>query len=177
MQRRDAMVNELKHHLRKAQHRIKQFTDKHRTDREFSVGDWVWLKLQPYRKKTVSQRSNQKLAAKWFGPFQILMKIGKVAYKLRLPEDAQIHNVFHVSQLKAFRGILPDVPSVPAWLRGKEATTIIEPQAILQRRVVKSQNMAKVQYLVQWNGFPASEASWEYADDFESKFPSFVIQT
>ncbi|KAK9740010.1 hypothetical protein RND81_03G004200 [Saponaria officinalis] len=171
------MVNELKHHLRKTQHRMKQFTDKHRTDREFGVGDWVWLKLQPYRQKTVSQRSNQKLAAKWFGPFQILMKIGKVAYKLKLPEEAQIHNVFHVSQLKAFKGILPDAPTVPVWLRGKEATAIIEPQAILERRVVKSHNMANVQYLVQWSGFPASEASWEYADDFESKFPSFVIQT
>jgi hypothetical protein len=49
--------------------------------RSFAVGDWVFLKLQPHVKSSLAPRANQKLAFKFFGPFQILQKIGQVAYK------------------------------------------------------------------------------------------------
>ena len=49
MTRREEMIRSLKQHLMKAQHWMKQLPDNHRTDKVFQVGDWVWLKLQPYR--------------------------------------------------------------------------------------------------------------------------------
>lgn len=71
--------------------------DKHRSEREFVVGDLVYLKLQPHIQTSVASRSNQKLAYRYFGPYKILARIGLVAYKLGLPKAAKIHLVIHVS--------------------------------------------------------------------------------
>ena len=67
MQRREAMIQMLKFFLLRAQHRMKVQADKHRSEREFDVGNWVWLKFQPYRQHSLQFRANQKLAAisKW----------------------------------------------------------------------------------------------------------------
>lgn len=70
----------LKEILVGAQARMKDYADQNRSVREFAVGDLVYLKLQPYRQVTVAIRKNLKLSAKFFGPYKILDKIGKVAY-------------------------------------------------------------------------------------------------
>lgn len=139
------------------------------------VGDWVWLKLQPYRQQSVQLRSNQKLSPKYYGPYQIQVMIGKVAYKLKLPTSAMIHDIYHVSQLKLFYGTLPMATHIPVWFHGQDATAGLKPTAILDMRIVKVHNQAQVQYLVQWEGFPASESYWEVAVDFENKFPDFLV--
>jgi hypothetical protein len=77
--------------------------DRGRTPREFQVGELVLLKLQPYAQKTVVNKPYPKLSFKFFGPFNIVTRIGAVAYKLDLPEHACSNtSYFHVSQLKAF---------------------------------------------------------------------------
>ncbi|XP_074303969.1 uncharacterized protein LOC141638427 [Silene latifolia] len=157
---------------------MKVQADKNRSDRQFMLGDWVWLKLQKYMQISVASRSNEKLSPKYYGPFQITDTVGKVAYKLKLPARALIHNVFHVSQLKKFRGTLPVVSYIPEWFHGKEGDADVQPLAILDRRVVKRrESLCVVRYLVQWTGYPASEATWEWAEAFEQKFPTFVVQT
>jgi hypothetical protein len=64
------------------------------------VGTQVYLKLQPYVQQFVQLRFNLKLIYKYFGLFQVLERIGKVAYRLQLPEHSLIHHVVHVSQFK-----------------------------------------------------------------------------
>lgn len=71
--------------MAKAQNRMKQHADSKRSDRNFEVGDMVFLKLQPYYQTSVAIRRNLKLAAKFYGPFEVVRKIGKVAYGLKLP--------------------------------------------------------------------------------------------
>lgn len=95
-----SMMNSLiQQHLARAQKRMKTQADKGRSERTFAVGDWVYLKLQPYVQASLAPRANQKLAFKLFGPFQVISRVGSVVYKLKLPDTSAIHPVFHVSQL------------------------------------------------------------------------------
>jgi hypothetical protein len=72
-----------------------------RSERKFSVGDWVYLKLQPCRQVYVKgKKGNHKLTPKFYGPFEILAKFGTVAYQLNLPAGSLIHPVFMFHSLK-----------------------------------------------------------------------------
>ena len=109
------MTDLIHQHLARAKERMKCQADKKRSERQFSVGDMVFVKLQPYVQSTLAPRSNQKLSFKFYGPFKIVERICSVAYKLLLPPSSAIHPAFHVSQLKA--AVLPHVqvsPSSPA---------------------------------------------------------------
>ncbi|GAU21227.1 hypothetical protein TSUD_11450 [Trifolium subterraneum] len=110
---RDEALKQLKLHLLKSQQQMKAYADRKRQDLQFAVGEWVFLKLRPHRQQSLVKRINQKLAARFYGPFQIIDKVGAVAYKLQLPAESKIHPVFHASLLKkvvgnyAVQGSLP----------------------------------------------------------------------
>jgi transposase InsO family protein len=87
----------LKHHLERVRLRMKHQADKNRTDRVFQVGDFEFLKLQPYIQSTVAPRAHHKLLFKYFGPYQVLERVGQSAYRLQLPPSSRIHPVIHVS--------------------------------------------------------------------------------
>lgn len=96
----DSLLTELRENMELAQEEMQKSANKHRREVEYTVGDWVYLKLRPYRQTTVAGKRNEKLAQRYFGPYQVLERKGKVAYKLQLPLYSQVHPVFHVSQLK-----------------------------------------------------------------------------
>lgn len=91
----------IRQHLARAKDRMKKQADKKRSECQFQVGDMVFVKIQPYVQSTLAARANQKLSFKYYGHFQIISKIGTVAYKLQLPPSTTVHPVFHVSQIKA----------------------------------------------------------------------------
>jgi hypothetical protein len=74
------------------------------SEREFAVGDIVYLKLQPFRHTTFGLHQNLKLTSRFYGPFRVLAQIGPAVYKLQLPDTIDTHPVFHVSQLKKHLG-------------------------------------------------------------------------
>jgi hypothetical protein len=94
---RQAHLDNIKLHLANAQNRMKMQADRHRSEKEFSVSDKVFLKLQPYAQTLVVNRPCPKLAFKYFSPYEILGRIGSRAYKLPLPPSSAIHPAFHVS--------------------------------------------------------------------------------
>ena len=100
LRQRQAVLDTLKVHLATAQARMKTQADKHRQERSFAMGDWVFLRLQPYRQQSLASKGRWKLSPRYFGPFQVLKKIGSVSYKLDLPAESRIHPVFHMSSLK-----------------------------------------------------------------------------
>ncbi|KAL5559197.1 hypothetical protein UlMin_035408 [Ulmus minor] len=100
---RDDLLQHLKKNLEMAANRMKQTADKKRRNVEFQAGDMVLLNLHPYHQQTAFKRVHQKLASKFYRPYQIEKKIGNVAYQLHLPASAKIHPVFHVSLLKKYQ--------------------------------------------------------------------------
>lgn len=113
------------------------------------MGDWFFLKLQPYVQILVAKRANHKLSFKHFRPYQILARIGKVAYTLQLPGDSLIHPTFDVSQLKSTckdfkHQVQQHLPS-DCWSHQI-------PKHILDTRVVTKGNRVITQLLVHWSG-------------------------
>jgi hypothetical protein len=141
--------------------------DKKRTDREFQVGDMVYLKLQPYVQSSVATRANHKLSFKYFRPFAIIQRIGKVAYKLQLPSSSTVHPVFHVSQLKHSVGsqnvssVLPNM-SIPLQI----------PEQVLDRRVIVRGGKSIQQVLVHWSSTDEALSSWEDEAALRHRFPA-----
>jgi hypothetical protein len=106
----DKMLN-IKQNLKAAQDRQKSYADKGRNQKEFKVGDHVFLKVKA-NKSSLKLGSCSKLAARFCRPFEILKRIGTIAYMLALPVSMTIHNVFHVSFLKKY---IPDANHVIDW--------------------------------------------------------------
>ena len=161
-----------KYHLSRAINMMKQKADLHRTDREFKEGQWVFLKLQPYRQISAASRSSQKLAPRFFGPYRIKQRVGAVAYKLDLPVETRIHDTFHISLLK----LCPD-PSVKVrhppenW---PELPNCKEPDRILQRRMGRRKGRIVTEVLVKWKQLAEEEASWMLLYQFQKQFPSLI---
>ncbi|PRQ56667.1 putative nucleotidyltransferase, Ribonuclease H [Rosa chinensis] len=172
LQDRDAFLQSLRENMAMAQNRMKQQSDKNRTEREFAVGDWVFLKLHPYRQQSLIKRPSHKLSPLFYGPFKILDRIGSVAYRLELPPSSKIHPVFHVSLLKKRVGdsaplsqTLPqfDEKGMINWL----------PERVLDMSVVHKKKKAITQWLIQWSGLPKEDATWEEAHSIMARFPDF----
>jgi hypothetical protein len=145
---------------------MKKWANKKRRHKEYNVGDLVLVKIMATQHK--STRSLHKgLIRRYDGPFPILKKVGKVAYKVELPSNLRIHPVFHVSCLKPYyvdtedpgRGESKRAPM------GITATYDKEAESILADRVIRRKGYApRQEYLVQWKGLPDSETSWEQAE-------------
>jgi hypothetical protein len=121
----------------------------------------------------VALRRNLKLAPRFFGPFQIIQKVGSVAYKLALPPESKIHPVFHVSCLKKKLGqqVLP-FPTMPPVDRNGELKP--EPEAILERRMQKIGTRPATEVLVQWCGAPKEDNTWELLYKLRDTYPHLV---
>ncbi|XP_070032984.1 uncharacterized protein [Nicotiana tomentosiformis] len=112
-------------------------------------GDWVHIKLQLYRQLSLKSHNFQKLSAKFFGPFQILVRVGAVAYTLNLLKDSKIHPTFHVSQLKKKLESHTIVVTLPI-VHLEAGHVLMVPEAIIDRRLIKKNVKLESQLLVKW---------------------------
>ena len=98
-------VKGIRDRLKITQNRQKSYADNRCRDLEFEVGDMVFLKISPW-KGVLRFGKSGKLSPLYIGPYMIVERIGKVAYRLELPSDLdRIHDVFHVSMLRKY---IPD---------------------------------------------------------------------
>ncbi|KAD5961140.1 hypothetical protein E3N88_12613 [Mikania micrantha] len=172
---RDDMLRLLKANLQKAQDRMKVQADLKRREISFEVGDYVFLKLQPYRQRSLAKRRYEKLSPRFFGPYKIKRKVGSVAYELDLPSDARIHPVFHVSLLKPVRGQIPagDVPTLPI---SEDWEYDLQPHKVLSFRWVTEAGVRVLELLIEWKNRPVEEATWEPYDLLAKQFPQFRLE-
>nr|KYP48389.1 Retrotransposable element Tf2 [Cajanus cajan] len=171
LSKREEMLKLLKFHLKRAQERMKQLADQHRRDKQYQIGDLVYVKLHPYRQVSVAYRSNAKLSPKFFGPYRVLDRIGEVAYKLELPPQSKVHNVFHVSQLKKHIGNTTASSNLP--FQAEDAFYEKEPELILDRMTIKRKGVAVTKVLVKWKHKLPEDSTWEFYYDLKKKYPSF----
>ncbi|KAJ0827576.1 putative nucleotidyltransferase, Ribonuclease H [Helianthus annuus] len=93
-------IKKVRDNLQTARSRQKSYADRRRKPLEFQVGDRVLLKVSPW-KGVIRFGKTGKLAPRYVGPFKIVERIGKVAYRLALPPElGNVHPTFHVSNLK-----------------------------------------------------------------------------
>lgn len=174
LKERELLTQVIQHHLYHAQQRMKAQADKGCSERVFDVGSLVYLKLQPYIQTAVAPRSNQKLSFCFYGPFRVLQRIGKVAYKLDLPQDCKIHPVVHVSQLKLHispaHTVSYDISSLPT-----DPTQILQLVAVVDHYLSRGSSVSS-QVLVQWSKDHPNLMTWEEITDvvrrFGASFPS-----
>ncbi|CAL8155924.1 unnamed protein product [Prunus armeniaca] len=171
VQETTAKIKVIKQRLLTAQSRQKNYADQRRKPLSFYVGDYVFLKVSP-RRGVKRFGKTGKLAPRFIGPFEILERIGEVAYKLALPPQlSNIHNVFHVSMLRRYE---PDPTHVLDWgeLNLDEELSFEErPIQILDHKeqVLRTKIISLVKVL--WLHGNTEEATWELETEIRKKYP------
>ena len=138
---------------------------------EFQVGDQVLLKVSPW-KGLIHFRKRGKLNPRYIGPFEILARIGPVAYKLCLPQELDnVHPTFHVSNLR--KCLLDDTLVVPLdEIEINESLHFIEePIEIMYREIKRTKQRLIPIVKVRWNAKRGPEYTWEREDQMKHKYP------
>ncbi|KAL4574685.1 hypothetical protein LXL04_021521 [Taraxacum kok-saghyz] len=156
--------------LLRAQQKMEHQANKRRRDVEYQVGDLVYLKLRPYRQHILAKRKYDKLVARYYGPYPIIQKIGKVAYKLQLPDSAAIHPTFHVSQLRPTYG-----GHIPLQLNS-DCELVVHPAALKGVRNKGGTSAGDIEVLIQWSGLMEADALWEDYEAICEQFPHFHLE-
>ncbi|KAK2387384.1 hypothetical protein QL285_061173 [Trifolium repens] len=169
---RELILQTLRKKLLKAQEDIKKFADRHRTPHTFKEGDYVYVKLRPYRQTSVAGHRVQKLAKRYFGPFRISRAMGPVAFELIFPPGSKIHPVFHVSHLKPCYDTTASTLPLPPL--STDDQLIIEPLAVIGWRHNDAGEVSHV--LIQWAGLLPEDTSWEPLQDLKELYPQFNLE-
>ncbi|KAI3732574.1 hypothetical protein L1987_63780 [Smallanthus sonchifolius] len=154
-----------------ARSRQKSYADKRRKSLEFQVGDVVLLKVSPW-KGVVRFGKKGKLAPRFVGPFKILERIGKVAYKLDLPEGlSNVHPTFHVSNLK--KCLADENLHIPLdEVHIDETMHFVEKPVEIMDREVKQLKRSRIPIVkVRWESKRGPEFTWECEDQMKAKYP------
>ena len=133
-------VVKIRHNMKAAQDMQKSYADKNRVNREFSVGDHVYLRVVRPGKVSLMLVICGKLSPRYCGPFEVLERIGPVAYRIAFPASTRAHNSFHVSLLKKY---VHDPNHVINWdviQMEPEGEFKIEPMHIFDRKVTMLRN-------------------------------------
>ncbi|GJS43725.1 hypothetical protein Tco_0568768 [Tanacetum coccineum] len=151
------------------------YADKRRKPLGFEVGDRVLIKVSPW-KGVVSFGKKGKLAPRYVGPFEILERIGIVAYRLRLPEElSSVHDTFHVSNLKKCLADASLHVPLDEIKVDKTPHFVEEPVEIMDQEIKKLKRKKIALVKVRWNSKRGPEFTWEREDYMKSKYPQLFV--
>ncbi|KAI0510851.1 hypothetical protein KFK09_011461 [Dendrobium nobile] len=148
LKERDQVLEELKRHLLRAQQLMKKQADGKRRDIQFAVGDKVYLKLRPYRQRTMAQRRNGKLAAS---------------------QNTPRFSCLTVEESGGEHAVSPELPST---LR-EDMKVTLEP-LVAERVRINEKGEREVK--IRWSGLPDYEATWEPQERIAEQFPAFHLE-
>ncbi|GJV08178.1 putative reverse transcriptase domain-containing protein [Tanacetum coccineum] len=161
----------IKQRMQAAQDRQNSYADRKRKLMEFEVGDKVMLKDSPW-KGVVRFVKRGKLNPRYVGPFKVLAKVGKVAYKLELPQElSRVHHTFHVSNLKKCYTDEPLVMPLEGIHVDDKLQFVEEPVEIMEREIKRLKRSRIPLVKVRWNSRRGPEFTWEREDSFKQKYP------
>ena len=147
----DKANEQARQNIQHAQKKQKVQADKRRAHEPlFEIGTMVLLSTKNLRLKNPSSR---KLLPLWVGPFEVIERVGKVAYKLRLTSGMRMHNVFHVSLLKEFKSdgkVIP--PPIPELIAGELEYEVEQ---------ILSYEPKRKRYSIKWLGYGHENNTWE----------------
>ncbi|KAA3488175.1 DNA/RNA polymerases superfamily protein [Gossypium australe] len=150
--------------LKEASDRQKSYANLKRREIEFSVGDFVFLKVSPW-KKNLRFGQKGKLSPRFIGPYRVLKCVGQVAYQLELPPKLhRIHNVFHDSMLRHYLPV-EEIELRPDLSFEEELVQILDRDIKVLRR--KSVPLVKVL----WHNHGSEEATWEPEEVTQQQYP------
>ncbi|KAF5781274.1 putative nucleotidyltransferase, Ribonuclease H [Helianthus annuus] len=164
-------IVKIRERMAAARDRQKAYADKRAKEVVFEVNDRVMLKVSPW-KGVVRFGKRGKLNPRYVGPFKVLECIGKVAYRLELPTElGNVHDVFHVSQLK--KCYADDPLTVPLQeLKIDDKLQFVEEPIEIMDREVKVRKHSRIPIVrVRWNSRRGPEFTWEREDQMKLKYP------
>ncbi|XP_019253737.1 PREDICTED: uncharacterized protein LOC109232429 [Nicotiana attenuata] len=171
VQQTEDKVKIIKDRLKISSDRQKSYANLKRREIEHQVGDKVFLKVSPL-KKIMRFGKKGKLSPRFIGPYEILERIGPVAYKIALPPElGKIHNVFHVSVLRKYRSDPSHVLPIESIEVSPDLTYEEEPIQILAHEIKELRKKRIPLVKVLWRNHSGEEAAWEREEDMRVQYP------
>jgi len=170
-------IKKIKERILTSQSRQKSYADRRRKPLEFCEGEHVFLRISPTTGigRTIKVK---KLSPRFIGPFEILKRVGPVAYQVALPPNlANLHDVFHVSQLRKYN---PDPSHIlePESIQLKEDLTMsLTPIKILDRAEKQLRNKTVPLVRVLWKEGNLEEQTWEVESGMRQEYPHLFADT
>ncbi|KAM6586669.1 hypothetical protein CsatA_009274 [Cannabis sativa] len=173
VQHTNEAIQKIRARMITAQSRQKSYADLKRRDIEFEVGDHVFLRVTPRKGLSVKRFGKRgKLSPRYVGPFQILDRVGSVAYRIALPPSLSgVHNVFHVSQLRKYVSDPSHILSYETLGLQEDLSYNERPVKILDQkdRILRNKTITLVKVL--WKNSVVEEATWELESDMREQYP------
>ncbi|XP_061355102.1 uncharacterized protein LOC133299634 [Gastrolobium bilobum] len=169
-------IEMIRDRLKKAQSRKKSYYDEKHKPLEFSEGDRVFIRLSP---TTGVGRALgvRKLSPRFIRPYQIIKKVGPVAYQLALPPNlANLHDVLHVSKLRRYISDDSHIVQLDDVGVKKDLKFVVGPFKVVARDEKRLRNRVIPIVKINWEGLTPEDATWEREDDILRRYPDFYIR-
>ncbi|XP_073220891.1 uncharacterized protein, partial [Cicer arietinum] len=166
-------VRQIQERVRTTQSRQKSYVDRHSRPLEFQEDEHVFLRVTPTTGVGRALKT-KKLTPKFIGPYQILRRVGPVAYQIALPPNlANLHDVFHVSQLRKYIAD-PSHIIAPDDIQLKENFTFEVPPISIADRTTKHLRGKEIPLVkVIWNQ-TTGDATWELEEKMRELYSDLL---